>query len=126
MKSVKSETEASKIINAMLDARTAGQKAAATRQMNQHAAMRAEQGVNPKMVAAGIKAHVARIRNSSANTTTAAMVIEAICNADSPAKKAHATRKLNAYVAQQTSKGMKEVQVRAAIKAHVTRRLQAS
>jgi len=53
---------------------------------------------------------------------SAAVVIEAIFTANSPAHKAHATRKLNAYVAQKIKEGMKETQVRAAIAAHVTRR----
>lgn len=56
---------------------------------------------------------------------SAAVVIEAIFTANSPAYKAHATRKLNAYVAQKVKEGMKETQVRAAIAAHVTRRRKA-
>ncbi len=49
-------------------------------------------------------------------------VITAILNASNPAYKAHATRKLNAYVEQQVKKGFSEQGTRAAIKAHVTRR----
>lgn len=56
---------------------------------------------------------------------TAAVVINAIYTAKSPAQKAHATRKLNAYVATRVEEGKKESQVRAAIAAHVTRRRQA-
>ena len=55
---------------------------------------------------------------------TASEVIDAIVNAESPANKAHATRKLNAYVAQRVKDGFEEYRVRAAITAHVTRRLQ--
>ena len=53
---------------------------------------------------------------------TASEVIDAIVNAESPAKRAHATRKLNAYVAKRVKDGLNESQVRAAIAAHVTRR----
>lgn len=66
--------------------------------------------------------------NAPMKTTvpSAAAVIEAIFTANSPAHKAHATRKLNAYVAQKVKEGMKETQVRAAIAAHVTRRRKAA
>lgn len=49
-------------------------------------------------------------------------VIDAIISASNAAYKAHATRKLNAYVQQQVELGYTEVGTRAAIKAHVTRR----
>lgn len=55
---------------------------------------------------------------------TAAVVINSIYDAEiskNSAKKAHATRKLNSYVAEQVKNGKKESQVRAAIAAHVTR-----
>lgn len=52
---------------------------------------------------------------------TANEVIQSIAKADSPALKAHATRKLNKYVEQRVSEGKSAAGVRAAIKAHVTR-----
>jgi hypothetical protein len=56
---------------------------------------------------------------------TSKEVIEALVAAHegSPATKAHATRKLKTYVADKVSEGKNPVQIAAAIKAHVTRRL---
>ncbi len=53
-------------------------------------------------------------------------VIEALFVARnaSPAKKAHASRKLNAYLNQKSKDAKKQTQIAAAIKAHVTRRVQ--
>lgn len=65
-------------------------------------------------------------RKMKTTVPSAAEVIDAIYTADTPAYKAHATRKLNAYVAQKVKEGMKETQVRAAIAAHVTRRRKAA
>ena len=48
-------------------------------------------------------------------------MINAIVNAKSPQHKSHATRKLNAYVAQRVSEGKKETQIRSGIKAQVTK-----
>ena len=53
---------------------------------------------------------------------TSQEVINALLKAESPASKAHATRKLNAYVASKVMEGKSGKQVTAAIKAHVTRR----
>ncbi len=56
------------------------------------------------------------------NVPTANQVIEAILGGITPAHRANATRKLNAYVQAQVDAGKSEKGVRAAIKAHVTRR----
>ncbi len=55
-------------------------------------------------------------------TLLASDVIDAFVNASNAAYRAHATRKLNAYVKQQVKLGYGDVATRAAIKAHVTRR----
>lgn len=47
----------------------------------------------------------------------------AAAQSSSPAVKAKATKLLNEYVEQRVAEGYGDVQVRAAIKAHVTRRL---
>ena len=54
------------------------------------------------------------------NVLTASEVVCAFVNASNPAFLAHATRKLNKYVAERVKEGKNEVQTRAAIKAHVT------
>ena len=48
-------------------------------------------------------------------------VVSAFANAKNPAFKAHATRKLNAYVTQQKRRGLNEARVRATVKACVTK-----
>ena len=57
----------------------------------------------------------------STSDITMSEVVDSIINASNPAQKAHATRKLNAYVKQQTKKGKNPERVRAAVKAFVSR-----
>lgn len=59
MKAVSSK----KVIDALLSAKTTGQKAAATRALNVYADQRAKAGFNPVMVKAGIKASISRLQN---------------------------------------------------------------
>lgn len=53
---------------------------------------------------------------------TAEEVVTAFVQASNPAYKAHATRKLNAYIKQQQRKGKDAAQVRAAITAGITKK----
>jgi hypothetical protein len=63
----------------------------------------------------------------SGREITAKSVINVIVKAHNgnAANKAHATRRLNAYLFQEEFNGKNPKQVKAAIKAHVTRRLNA-
>ncbi|CAK9251256.1 unnamed protein product [Sphagnum jensenii] len=53
------------VIEAVMNASTAGQKAAATRLQNQYVSQREKDGKSPVMVRAGIKARVARLQNGN-------------------------------------------------------------
>jgi hypothetical protein len=52
------------IAQQLVEATTAGKKAAVTKKINQIAAEAARQGKNPKMVIAGFKAAATRLRNT--------------------------------------------------------------